>query len=47
VIPKSRRRQLAGLGRRLRNQSLKGRDPVTKYPILLSTVAECYVEVKR
>jgi hypothetical protein len=36
---------LAGLGRRLRNQALKDRKPITKYPILLSTLTECYVEV--
>jgi hypothetical protein len=45
MIPESRRRQLAGLGRRLRNQALKDRKPITKYPILLSTLTECYVEV--
>ncbi|MGB7794888.1 MAG: DUF4158 domain-containing protein, partial [Pseudonocardiaceae bacterium] len=45
VIPESRRRQMAAIGRRLRNQALQRRDPVSRYPLLLATVAECYVEV--
>jgi hypothetical protein len=45
TVPESRRRQLAGMGRRLRNQALKDRSPISKYPILLTTVAECHVEV--
>ncbi|HJP80212.1 MAG TPA: Tn3 family transposase [Pseudonocardiaceae bacterium] len=45
LIPEARRRRLAGLGRRLRNQALRGRRAESKYPILLSTVVECYVEV--
>jgi TnpA family transposase len=45
VIPEARRRQLAGIGRRLRAQAIGRRDPDKRYPLLLATVAECYVEV--
>jgi hypothetical protein len=45
VIPESRRRQMAVVGRRLRAQALQRRDPDKRYPMLLATVAECYVEV--
>jgi Domain of unknown function (DUF4158) len=45
LIPESRRRQMAAIGRRLRAQALQRRDPDKRYPILLATVTECYVEV--
>jgi TnpA family transposase len=45
VIPESRRRQMAAVGRRLRAQALQRRGPDKRYPMLLATVAECYVEV--
>jgi Domain of unknown function (DUF4158)/Tn3 transposase DDE domain len=45
VIPEARRRQLAAVGRRLRAQAIQRRDPDKRYPLLLATVAECYVEV--
>jgi hypothetical protein len=45
VIPEARRRQLAGVGRRLRAQAIQRREADKRYPLLLATVAECYVEV--
>lgn len=45
MIPESRQRQMAAVGRRLRAQALQRRDPDKRYPMLLATVAECYVEV--
>jgi hypothetical protein len=41
MIPEARRRRLAGFGRWLRNQALRGWRPESKHPILLSTVVEC------
>lgn len=45
VIPQARRGQMAVVGRRLRAQALARRASDKRYPILLATVAECYVEV--
>jgi integrase len=36
---------MAAVGRRLLAQALQRRDPDKRYPMLLATVAECYVEV--
>ncbi len=45
MLPAARRRRLAGIGRRSRNQALARRDETTRYPVLLATIAECAVEV--
>lgn len=45
MLPAARRRLLAGIGRRSRNQALARREETTRYPVLLATIAECAVEV--
>ncbi|MGO9733665.1 DUF4158 domain-containing protein, partial [Mycobacterium sp.] len=45
ALPTGRRRMLAETGRRSTNQALQRADVDRRYPILLATVAETYVEV--
>ena len=45
VLPAGRRRMLAKIGRRSTNQALQRADVDRRYPILLATLAETYVEV--
>jgi TnpA family transposase len=45
ALPAGRRRMLAETGRRSTNQALQRADLDRRYPILLSTLAETYVEV--
>ncbi len=45
ALPAGRRRMLAETGRRSTNQALQRADVDRRYPILLATLAETYVEV--
>ena len=45
VLPAGRRRMLAKIGRRSTNEALQRADVDRRYPILLATLAETYVEV--
>lgn len=45
MLPRERRRFLAGVGRRLTGQALARRDPERRYPILLTLLAESAVDV--
>ena len=45
ALPTGRRRMLAKIGRRSTNQALQRADVDRRYPILLATLAETYVEV--
>lgn len=45
ALPAGRRRTLAETGRRSTNQALQRADADRRYPILLATLAETYVEV--
>jgi TnpA family transposase len=45
MLPTGRRRMLAEIGRRSTNQALQRADVDRRYPVLLATLAETYVEV--
>ena len=45
ALPAGRRRMLAEIGRRSTNQALQRADVDRRYPMLLATLAETYVEV--